>query len=74
MSRRLAPVNRRILIRRLRRMGFEGPWPGGNHEYMGKGDHLKVWIPNPHGGVIDVGLPARILRQAGVSRSDWFQT
>ena len=55
-------------------MGFEGPWPGGNHEYMSKGDHLKVWIPNPHGGVIDVGLLARILRQAGVSRSDWFQT
>ena len=74
MSPRLAPVNRRILIRRLRQLGFEGPWPGGSHEYMTKGNHLKVWIPNPHGGVIGVGLLAKVLKQADVSRSDWFRT
>ena len=73
MSPRLAPVNRKILIRRLRRLGFEGRH-GGSHEYMSKGDRFKVWIPNPHGGVIDVGLPAKVLKQAGVSRSDWFDT
>ena len=42
MNPLLAPVNRRILIRRLRSMGFDGPWPGGSHEYMSKGDHFKV--------------------------------
>jgi len=74
MSLRLAPVSRRILIRRMRRLGFEGPRPGGSHDYMIKEDHLKVWIPNPHGGMIDVGVLARVLKQAGVSRSDWFST
>lgn len=74
MSCRLAPVSRRILIRRLRHLGFEGPWPGGRHEYMSKGDHRKLWIPNPHGDVIDVGLLAKVLKQAGVSRADWFTT
>ncbi len=41
---------------------------------MTKGDHFKVWIPNPHGGVIDVGLLAKVLKQASVSRSDWFDS
>ena len=41
---------------------------------MSKGDHFKVWIPNPHGGVIGVSLLAKILKQAGVSRTDWFDT
>ena len=56
MSPRPAPVNRRILIRRLRHLGFDGPWPGGSHEYMSKGDDFKLWIPNPHSDVIGVGL------------------
>ena len=30
--------------------------------------------PEPHGGVIDVGLLVKVLKQAGVSRSDWFNT
>ena len=54
----------------MRRLGFDGPYPGGNHEYMVKGA-LRIRIPNPHAGDIDVDLLTRILRQAGISRSDW---
>jgi hypothetical protein len=37
---------------------------------MVRGD-LVLTIPNPHAGDISVGLLARILRQAGISRSQW---
>jgi len=32
---------------------------------------VVVTIPNPHRGDIGAGLLAVILKQAGVSRSDW---
>jgi len=64
------PVSRATLIRGLRALGFAGPIPGGNHMYMVR-EQLRVTIPNPHQGDISVGLLARILRQAGVSREEW---
>ena len=35
-------------------------------------DNLTIIIPNPHQGDISVGLLQRILRQAGVTRDEWF--
>jgi len=37
---------------------------------MVRGD-IVVAIPNPHGRDISVGLLSRILKQAGVTRSEW---
>lgn len=34
-------------------------------------EQTRVVLPNPHEGDIGVGLLARILRQAGVSRDEW---
>jgi predicted RNA binding protein YcfA (HicA-like mRNA interferase family) len=64
------PISRRRLIRTLCQLGFQGPGRGGRHEYMRRGN-VSVTIPNPHAGDIGVGLLARILRQAGVSRMEW---
>ncbi len=64
------PQKRRELIAVLRRVGFRGPYSGGRHEFMQKGD-LVLTIPNPHRGDIGVGLLAIILRQAGISRREW---
>jgi predicted RNA binding protein YcfA (HicA-like mRNA interferase family) len=69
----LKPINRRELIRRLRRLGFEGPHSGGKHEYMVK-DSLRLALPNPHQGDIGIELLIRILRQAGISRDAWDKT
>jgi predicted RNA binding protein YcfA (HicA-like mRNA interferase family) len=33
---------------------------------------LTVIIPNPHQSDISVGLLQRILRQAGITREEWF--
>ena len=52
------------------RLGFEGPYSGGKHEFMVRGD-LTVRMPNPHRGDIEVGLLKRILRQAGIGRAEW---
>jgi len=35
---RFGPVKRRELIVCLRRFGFTGPYAGGRHEFMQKGD------------------------------------
>ena len=63
-------IKRRDLIRALKEFGFEGPFPGGKHEYMKKGQ-LKVPIPNPHQGDISADLLARVLRKADISREEW---
>jgi predicted RNA binding protein YcfA (HicA-like mRNA interferase family) len=67
----LSPVSRRELVRKLTALGFEGPFPGGKHEWMRRGE-LRVTIPNPHRGGIDPGLIRRILRQAGIPLEEWL--
>ena len=68
---RLAGVSRRDLVQRLRRLRFEGPFTGGSHEFMVRGA-TRLILPNPHRHEISADLLARILRQAGVSREEWF--
>jgi predicted RNA binding protein YcfA (HicA-like mRNA interferase family) len=63
-------IKRRDLIACLRRLGFTGPYAGGKHEFMQKGD-LSLTIPNPHGREIGPSLLNHLLRQAGILRSDW---
>ncbi len=64
------PISRDRLIRALRQLGFSGPYAGGNHSIMRRGNH-NVPIPNPHEGDISMALLRRILRVAGVSRDEW---
>ncbi len=64
------PISRRDLIRGLRTLGFDGPFSGGKHQFMVRAD-VVVAIPNPHGKDIGIELLARVLRQAGVRRSEW---
>lgn len=64
------PISRRDLVRYLREVGFDGPYPGGKHQYMVKGE-LKLTIPNPHQGDISQALLSRILRQGNITRDEW---
>jgi predicted RNA binding protein YcfA (HicA-like mRNA interferase family) len=66
----LSPVSRRELIRRLKELGFEGPFSGGRHEFLVRGQ-LRLTLPNPHQGEIGKELLIRILRQANISRGEW---
>jgi predicted RNA binding protein YcfA (HicA-like mRNA interferase family) len=58
------------LIRHLQQAGFDGPYSGGKHQFMVKGD-ITLWIPNPHQGDIGRDLLASILRQAHIDRDEW---
>ena len=64
------PISRSNLVRALHKAGFEGPFAGGKHAFMVRGN-LTLSIPNPHRGDIGRDLLSRILRQAGVSREEW---
>ena len=60
------------MIEKLRKLGFEGPFPGGRHSRM---VNLKTGqiVPIPvHSKEIGVGLIREIIRQVGVSRDEWL--
>ncbi len=63
------PVKRRDLIRHLKTLGFDGPYSGGNHQYMIRGT-TRLRIPNPHQDDIDKGLLLRLLKQGDIPREE----
>jgi predicted RNA binding protein YcfA (HicA-like mRNA interferase family) len=44
---RFGPIKRKDLIHHLAKLGFEGPYPGGKHQFMVKGN-LTLRLPNLH--------------------------
>lgn len=66
----MSSISRRELIQKFRKLGFEGPYSGGKHQFMIRGSK-KIRIPNPHAGDIDISLLKEILRQAGISSQEW---
>jgi predicted RNA binding protein YcfA (HicA-like mRNA interferase family) len=64
------PTKCKDLIKALKKAGFEGPFAGGKHEFLVKGE-LRLVLPNPHQSEISKDLLARILKQANISRKDW---
>ena len=63
---KLVPVSRSDLIRRLTTLGFHGPYAGGRHEFLLRGNRRLI-IPNPHRLI-------HLLKQANVSRDEWETT
>jgi predicted RNA binding protein YcfA (HicA-like mRNA interferase family) len=63
-------LKRKDLIKALKQAGLEGPYAGGKHEFLVKGE-LRLVLPNPHQGEISKDLLARILLQANISRNEW---
>ncbi len=47
----------------------EGPFTGGQHEFMLRGDRRLI-LPGPHRQDVGVDLLIRLLRQAGVTREE----
>jgi predicted RNA binding protein YcfA (HicA-like mRNA interferase family) len=68
---KLSPVSWQDFVKRMRALGFEGPYAGGRHPQMRRGN-LTVIIPNPHHADIGAGFLQRLLRQAGISREEWL--
>ncbi|HOK56915.1 MAG TPA: type II toxin-antitoxin system HicA family toxin [bacterium] len=59
------------LVRKFRKLGYEGPFSGGKHLFMKKGSK-KVHIPNPHKSKdIHISLLKEILKCAGIDEKEW---
>jgi len=63
-------IKRIELIKYLKKLGFTGPFSGGKHQFMEKGD-VVLTIPNPHSSDIGKELLGRLLKQGLISRSEW---
>ena len=59
-------------MRKLRKLGFEGPFPGGRHSRMVNLETGQI-VPIPiHSKDVGVGLIREIIRQVGISRDEWI--
>jgi hypothetical protein len=72
MPDRLTPVSWNTLLQKLRALGFDGPYKGGKHYFMTKGN-LRLIIPNPHSEDIGIPLLREILSRAGIDRDEWLK-
>ena len=73
MPNRLLAVSWDALEKKLRALGFEGPYKGGRHYFMTK-ETLRLTIPNPHHSD-DIGIPLlkEILARTGIDRNGWLR-
>jgi len=69
---KLSPISWSNLVKKLRKFGFSGPYHGGKHPYMVKGN-LVLTLPNPHRKEISIDLLIRILRQANIDKERWVE-
>jgi predicted RNA binding protein YcfA (HicA-like mRNA interferase family) len=66
----IRPIKQIELILLLRKLDFIGPYSGGKHQFMVKGD-LRIRIPNPHKKDIGKNLLKLILKEAEISKKTW---
>jgi predicted RNA binding protein YcfA (HicA-like mRNA interferase family) len=64
------PIKHRELVRRMRALGWQGPFHKGRHPFLVR-EGVRLTIPNPHRGDIDWSLTKRILDQAGITPEEW---
>jgi len=69
---KLSPISWLHLVKKPKKFEFQGPYRGGKHPYMVKGN-LVLTIPNPHKKEISVDLLIRILRQANIEKEEWIR-
>lgn len=68
----LKPISRKELVRKLKRVGFSGPFSGAKHQYMLK-NKLKIFIPNPHGKDIGLKIIKRVIVDISISDKDFYE-
>lgn len=65
------PITRKDLIKKLKLLGFDGPYSGTRHMKMCKGNFC-IPIPNKHGDVITTISLGLILKEIGISYKDFI--
>ena len=67
----LKPIHRRILIKKLKLLDFEGPYSGGKHQFMIK-NNFKLSIPNPHNKDIGIVLLSKIIKELNITTKEFM--
>jgi predicted RNA binding protein YcfA (HicA-like mRNA interferase family) len=71
---KLSPLKAEQLIRKLRKLGFEGPIAGGRHSRMLHPTRGQIIpIPMHKGRDISVGLIRAIIREVGITPEEWVE-
>ena len=71
---KLSPLEPREVIQKLRKLGYQGPYPGGRHVHMiHENTGQVIPVPMHQGKDIAVGLIREIIREAGISPEEWNQ-
>mgnify|MGYP001561566988 FL=1 len=68
---KLKPVTWLAFVSRMKEHGFEGPFYGGKHPKMKRGNQTII-IPNKHESEIGIGFLTRLLKQEGISKVEWL--
>jgi len=71
---KLRPEKPGEVIRKLRALGFEGPFGGGKHIYMRHPlTGMKIPIPVHGGRDIPRGTLRKIIRLVGITTKEWSE-
>lgn len=71
---KLSPLSSTQIIRKLRKLGFEGPIAGGRHSRMVHPQRQQIIpIPMHKGKDVSVGLIRTIIREAGITPEEWLE-
>ena len=71
---KLSPLKPEEVIRKLRRLGFTGPIPGGRHLRMVRMETGQIIpVPMHRGSDVSVGLIRAIIRECGATTDEWNQ-
>ena len=69
---KLSPLKPMQVIRKLRKLGFSGPVPGGRHVRMVKIETGQIAPVPMHGDKeVSVGLIRAIIREVGATPEEW---
>lgn len=71
---RLTPLKPADVIKKLRKIGFRRPFPGGKHMRMVNLKTGKIIpIPVHKTKEVSVGLIREIINEIGISRKEWIK-
>ena len=69
---KLKPEKPRAVVKKLRSLGFDGPYGGGKHVFIRHPQTgMKISVPIHKGRDIPVGTLGTIVRQLGISVDEW---
>lgn len=70
---KLAPVSAKILVKILKKQGFEIVHQKGSHLRLVHPDGRKTTVPMHSGENVGVGLLIKILKDSGISRDKFLE-